>query len=737
MNEMNFVRAGTVAAPADGMEANDSRSWLRTPRVPVIAQYLRIARRRKWLVLGAMAVALAAGLIITLLMTPQYTAVITLEIQRENFNIVKVQGVEPESSPVDVEFYQTQYGLLRSQSLAERVATDLRLTDDQKFFEMFGARDAEPWFRNGRVIAGASTLQQRSRRAGEILLRHVNIQPVRLSRLVNVQFSSPDPEFSARIGNAWARYFIEATLQRRFDATSYARKFLEQRLDQLRGRLDESERLLVAYASRQGIINLPASVGPNGESQGERSLVADDLTALNRELAQATADRVKAESRLRGDGGLAPEALQNEAISGLRQRRAELTGEYSKLLVQFEPDYPTVRALQTQIQQLDRSIAREEGRVKSTLVEAYQAGADREKRLQQRVNVLKSGLLDLRRRSIQYNIYQRDVDTNRELYNGLLQRYKEIGVAGGVGANNISVVDPANAPERPSSPRLAINLFIALLLGLAAGAGLAIAAEQIDEAIADPTEVEEALQLPLLGTVPRVENESPLEALNDRKSPVSEAYLSIQTNLAFSTDHGVPRSMAVTSTQPGEGKTTTAFAIATSLARIGRKVLLVDSDMRSPSIHHLAGVENDAGLSNYLAGDDNLGALMKPGFAPGQKLLTAGPQPPNAAELLTGDRLSRLVRELIDEFDHVIFDAPPVMGLADAPLLASQVESLIFVIESHGTRSSMARLAVSRLRAAQGRIVGTVLTKFETKRAHYGYGYDYGYGYGKPTSAAA
>lgn len=736
MNHMNLRRGGTVATPTEWSSESAPRGFLRassTQAVPLLTQYLTIARRRKWLILAAVVSALVAGLVLTLLMTPKYTATTTLEIQRENYNIVKVEGVEPEASPIDMEFYQTQYGLLRAQSLAERVATDLKLANDQQFFERFGAPEAEKWFVDGRPRAGASSPQERTRKAGDILLRHFNVAPVRLSRLVNIAFTSPDPAFSVRVVNAWAEHFIETNLARRFDATAYARKFLEERLEQLRARLDESERRVVAYAARQGIINLPAGAGANAGEGGvaaERSIVVDDLVALNTALAQATADRVRAESRLRSQGGSVAEALDNQAISGLRQRRAELSSEYAKMLVQFEPQYPPARALQRQIQQLDAALAREEGRVKSTLAETYRASAEREADLRSRVSNLKGDLLDLRRRSIQYNIYQRDADTNRQLYDGLLQRYKEIGVAGGVGANNIAIVDRANLPERPSSPNLVLNMLVALVVGLLAGAALALAFEQVDEAIADPTEMEKALGLPLLGAIPKVATGDPIEALEDRKSPLAEAYLSVRTNLAFSTDHGVPKSLAITSTRPGEGKTTTSFAIANALARTDRKVILIDADMRSPSIHHLLNIKNDRGLSNYLAGDDDLIAAIQPGQSSKLEIMTAGPQPPNAAELLSSDRLGKLIRELLQRFDHVVFDAPPVMGLADAPLLGSQVEGTIFVVESHGTRASMARVSAGRLAAAQVHIIGSVLTKFESKRAHYGYGYDYGYGYG-------
>jgi capsular exopolysaccharide synthesis family protein len=278
-------------------------------------------------------------------------------------------------------------------------------------------------------------------------------------------------------------------------------------------------------------------------------------------------------------------------------------------------------------------------------------------------------------------------------------------------------------------------MILALLAGLATGIGLAFALEQVDEGIADPAEVEDKLGVALLGTVPRAADGDPVGALQDRKSPLSEAYLSLQTNLAFATDHGVPKTLAITSSSPGEGKTTTSYALSQFLARSGRRSLIVDGDMRSSSVHHLFGLKNDRGFSNYLSGDDDLATMIKPTSIEGLFVLTAGPQPPSAAELLSSDRLERMYAELLKEFDHIVVDAPPVMGLADAPLIGNSVEGIVFVIESHRTKKSMARVAISRLAAASSQILGVVLTKFDTKRAHYGYGYDYGYEYGYGTAA--
>ena len=707
----------------------------------ILEQYFRIARRWRWVILGAIAACVMLGLIVTLLMTPQYTATATIEISREADQVTNIEGVERDTSIADQEFYQTQYGLLRARSLAERVASELNLVDDPNFFEMFGfdgTEDPALQLTNGRYLAQGRA--GRLREATDILLAHISINPTRLSRLVDVAMTSPDAAFSARVANAWAENFITTNLDRKVQATSYGRDALQRQLAEYKERLDESQRQLVAYASNQQIINLPSQSGGDGTTTQERSIVVDNLAALNSALNEATADRIAAEARFRqaGGGGSSAQALDNTAINNLRQRRAELAAEYQQLMVRFEPGYPAAQAIQSQINELDRAITREESRVSNSVRAEFQQAQAREGALQQRVNALKGDYLDLRRRSIQYNIFQQEVDTNRALYDGLLQRFKEIGVAAGVGVNNISIVDTANVPENPSSPRLLINLFVSIVAGIGLGAALAVGLEQLDEAIADPSEVQRRLGLPLLGSVPKTaEDETPREALLDRKSELVDAYIAVQTNLAFTTEHGVPRSFSVTSTRPAEGKSTTSLALATMLARSGKRVILIDGDMRSPSVHHLGNVGHEHGVSNFLAGDNEYRSSIFRMEDLGLDAMTAGPIPPNAAELLTGDRMRQLIDLLHQDYDHVVVDSPPVMGLADAPLIAGHVEGVIYAVESHGIKSTQVKTALGRLQAARTRVFGAVLTKFEARKAHYGYGYEYGYGYGRDTETKA
>ena len=733
MNTVTFTPA--ERSFASGTANADAYSGPEFESAPLVAQYLNIALRWKWLILACVAIALIGGILLTLLATPQYTANTRLEITREASRIVNVQNVEPETSAVNMEFYQTQYGLLESRSVAERVARELRLVDNKNFFAMFGRDDL---FDAEGTVALAANRKERDRVAVEILLKQLEVSPLRLSRLVDLRWTSPDAAFSAQVANAWAAAFIQANLERRFEATAYARKFLEDRLEQLRGKLENSERQLVSYASDEAIINIPIGTGPDGQTQ-ERSLTADSLATLNEALSKATADRIQAESRLRSSGGAAQEALTNPAIAQMRQRRAEAAAEYSRLMTQFEPGYPPAQALAAQVRDLDASIAREEVRVRRSLQEGFNEAMGREQGLDQKVDSLKDSFLNQRRRSIQYNIYQREVDTNRQLYDGLLQRYKEIGVSGGVGNNNVSIVDPADPPERPSSPRPVLNILLSLIVGLAAGVGLALIRSQMDETLSDPADVERRLGVPLLGAIPMTKNEEPMEELLDPKSGLSEAYLSVQSSLTFASDHGIPKSIAVTSTRAFEGKSTTSYALANAIARSGARTILIDADMRSPSVNEMVGISNRKGLSSYLTGQNDIDSLLQSVEGRPMSFMAAGPSPTNAAELLRGPRFAHLLEELSKRFDHVIIDAPPVMGLADAPTIASSAEGLLFVIQAGAVKARVARRALDRLRQARANVIGTVLTKFDPRRAMFDYGYGYGYGsrYGEEASAGS
>ncbi|MGE5500711.1 MAG: GumC family protein, partial [Ignavibacteriales bacterium] len=413
-----------------------------------LVEYWRLVLKHRFVVLGAFVGAIAIGLAYTLLTTPIYTAKTTLQIDREATKVLDMEDVTPAEMQTGDEFFQTQYGLLKSASLAQRVVDDLGLASPA-FLKAMGAEAPKD-------NTSKAALREK---AAKLVERNVHVEPVRGSRLVDVAFDSPSAQLSARVANGIADSFIESNLERRYESASYARNFLEQRLAQVKSRLEDSERQLVAYAAQQQIINVavPAS-GENGgaEQTASQSLTAADLIGMNTALDAARADRIRAQERWRqaskANAASLPEVLQSPTIQALRQQKAALAAQYQDKLSVYKPDFPVMVQLKAQMDELDKQIGAETDTIRRSLQNQYQVAAQQEASLSRQVDSLKHGVMDLRNRSIQYNILQREVDTNRTLYDGLLQRYKEVGVAGGVGANNVSVVDRAQPPGKPSKP---------------------------------------------------------------------------------------------------------------------------------------------------------------------------------------------------------------------------------------------------------------------------------------------
>ena len=450
-------------------------------------------------------------------------------------------------------------------------------------------------------------------------------------------------------------------------------------------------------------------------------------------MSAAKSDRIAAEQRFRQAAGAQSNvaAISDPTVQGLGQQRAALEAQYQQKLSLYKADFPEMVQLRSQIDSLSTEIARQRssvsGSTSNSLRADYQAALARENALQAKVNEGKAGLLALRERSIQYTILQREVDTNRSLYDALLQRFKEVGVAGGVGANVVSVVDRAQVPGGPFKPNLPLNIMIGLVIGLLLGLGTAFSIEWIDDTIKTPDDVGTKLGLASLGVIPGVgKGVAVREQLEDPRSQVSEAYQSVRTALQFSTDHGVPRSLLITSTRASEGKSSTALALAQTLASLGASVLLIDADLRKPTFRGPSSTSQ--GLSSLLAGSEKVAECVHPTQMERLFLLPSGPIPPNPAELLASGRFKEILDEALTRFDHIVIDSPPVLGLADAPMLASSTEGTLMVIEAGAIRRAAALNAVNRLRASEARLMGAILTKFNALKVGYGYGYGYGYG---------
>jgi capsular exopolysaccharide synthesis family protein len=698
----------------------------------LLVEFWRVIRRRKWLILCVAVASMLLGGLATLMTTPLYTATIRLQIDRSVAKVVETGSVLPVEGS-DAEFLRTQHELLRSRAMAERVASALNLGNDPEFlrprgFSILGA------LRGLLTIASPPPESQPApdkaalaRAAAGVVLANRSVRAVAGSRLVDIAYSDPDPSRAQRVATAFADAFIASNLDKRFEANAHAKAFLEDQIKQAKLRLEDSERTLLAFAQKEQIVVVTEKT----------SIAENNLASANATLGALISERIKNQqlwTQVESANAIdLPQLLSNSVIEGLRGRRNALAAEYKEKLETFKPGYPAMIQIENKIKEIDRQLAAEVKTIKAALKAAYEASLSQETEMKKRIETLREEALDLQKRSIQYNILKREVETNRTLYDGLLQRSKEVEVAGGAGANNIFVVDRAELPGAPSSPQLSRSLLLSLLGGLGAGVLAAYVLERLDDTIASPAEIERITGLPTLGIIPKVigPNVVETEFVNPR-SEISEAYRSLCASLQFSTENGLPKTLFVTSGGPSEGKSLTSLAIARHFATMGLKVLLVDADLRSPSLHTKLGRRNAIGLGDYLAGRCNPPETFQGTSLPNLAFMPSGAVTANAADLLAGSRLFSLLSTGLEVFDLIVLDGPPVVGLADAPLLSSAVSASVIVVGAGQVRAGIVRTALARLRYARGTVIGTVLTKFDPKRAGYGYGYGYGYaGYGQ------
>ena len=696
--------------------------------------YWGILVKRYRLIAAIMAGVVAVALLQTLMTQPLYRASALMQVEKEGPPIVATQGAMPYYDGWDPEFLNTQYELLRSRALAERVANELNLNAQA----LEGLNDPG-WI--GRVLALLRPTQKTKQSPSEtmtppgqtegllkqatgVIQGGLNVVPIKESRLVRLDFDSPDPAFSVRVVNAVAEGFIASTLERRMGTTSYAKTYLEDQLKQTKLKLEDSERKLVEFAQKENLVN----TGGEGAS-----LATQNLTDLNASLADAQSQRIRAEARWRqasAGGAMPSDMLAASGMGGLQQQRAALQTQYQQKLQVFKPDYPEMLQLKGQIDEVNRQIGAEMASIRASVKAEYDAATRQEGMLKGQINALRGQALDVDGRSIQYNILKREADTNRQLYDSLLQRFKEVGAAGDVRSNNISIIDRAQQGWR-FKPNLRMNLMYGILAGLLLGVLGAFLLEFFDDTLKTPEDLEQKLRLPVLGIIPKTgPKQSLVEASVDPRSAFSEAYRSVRTALQFSTDHGVPRSLLVTSPSAAEGKSTTALILARNFAQLGKRVLLIEGDLRNPSLHRTLGLRSELGLSNLLSGANSLAEVTRSTANEGLEVILAGPLPPNPAELLSGSKFVSMLTVASERYDQVIIDGPPVLGLADSPILGNLVEGTLLIVTSGKTRISTAQMALKRLLSARSRVVGALLTKYDAKSAGYGYKYEAYYAYG-------
>ena len=675
--------------------------------VSPLEHYFDVARRKWKLIASILLISLLLGLVVTMLTTPQYRSTARIEISQIDTNVTNVDGLDEEVLVTGNTYLQTQYELLESRSQAERVARAARLQRDPIFLEAYG-------------FSPEATISMRAIIA--ILLRDVTIDSVVGSNLVDIRFTSPDRELSSKIANTWAQQFLAGNLDRRFGANIQAREYLSERLAEVRTNLEKSERELINYATDQQLVRIGDS-SQGGTAGVSRTLVSDELETLNTQLANATAARIAAETAQASPRSASSETLGS--VAAFRRQLATARAELANVSTTLGDEHPDVIALRSQVAELEAAIADENRRASSEARSSVSSARANEQALRERIANLKREYLGEQQAGVRYAILDREVRTNRELYDALLQQYKNLGAAG-VGRNNMSMVDPAEVSSTPVEPNLLSNLLIFLALGTLVSAGIIFAIESIDNGFKDTSGIESELGVPLLGAIPRISGADPGEELQMRSSEIYEAYTTTRSNLSFLTSHGMPETLMLTSSRAAEGKSLSAFALSKLTADQGKRVLLIDGDMRNSGLGKYIDIENAAGLSNLLSGEqlENYGLIKA---SEGKfDVLPAGRIPPNAAELLAGPALSRLIGELRSRYDHIVIDGPPVLGLADVQEMGRVVDGALMIVETGGSKRRAVRQALNRVRQSGTRVYGVLMTKVPEDGLHYGYGYGYG-----------
>lgn len=735
--------------------------------------YWRILRSRRWTVLSALFVILTLVAIYTAREKPVYQASSMLEIEQENPNLITVQQLFQVQGVSD-DYLNTQYKILKSDSLARQVIQKLHLDQVEEFNP---PKQAWPWgtqttdaMSNPRLPADPAHEQGVLKNFESSL----GIDPVLRSRLVGVSFDSQDPKLAASVVNALVANYIQQNLEAHWQASQQASAWLSQQLDGLKIKLEKSEDNLQQYAQANGLLFLESAQGQN------ENIVDQRLRELQDELTQAQGDLYQKSSLYHlvqsGDYAALPGVFDNKMMQDLTVKLAGLEQEKAQLAPNFKPSYPKMKEIQSQIDRIQAFVTQQQQQAARHIEDEYLAAQRRVVLIGQAFQQQQKQANVVAEESVEYNILKREVDSNKQLYEGLLQRLKEAGVSAGLKASNIRVVDLAVPPVNPVKPRIALNLALGLIVGLTLGVGLAVVQEHWDNTLKTPEDIEHFLGMPALAMIPSggvanhpkdgrrvslpqgvgetagVSLEASLkkESTNGwlrmdsgllQHSALSEAFRSLRTSVLLSTASRPPRSLVIVSAEPSEGKTTTCNNLAISLAQLGKRVLVIDGDMRRPSLHEFFHVPNSAGLANYLTEEIDWRGLAQPSGLAGLDCLVCGPVPPNPSELLFSTRMRGLIGEASAAYDIVLLDSPPLLNVADGRILSTMVEGTIMVVRGSATPREMVRRAEIYISEVGGRLLGVVLNDVDLRRDGYYYSrYDYYYSdgaddrHGKPSA---
>lgn len=718
-----------------------------------LRDYIEVLLRRRWLVLGILFFIFVSVLIFSLSAQKLYRAVGVIEVSTESQKITKFEDVVDETLRSQ-ELIATQVSLLKSNTIAERLVAELNLKehpifDGDKKDGIIGIRWLKAFIRDF-IQKDVENLPQNTiltesmedKRLIDFVQQNLQVSPSRNSMIIEVSFISPSRQLSQDIVNHLMEEFVAWKMDQKVDSSIKAREYLMKQIDRAKINLEASEEKQHQFARAAGIVSMDSRLNS----------VFRQLEDINAAVGQAEANLIEKQTQyhqaLQDGAESLPQVLNSPLINSLKSEYAALRSEYENLIIVFHEDYPDVKAIASRMESINDQIKNESEKIFNGIRHDYLSAAARFESLQTNVEEKKLQALELNEKATQYMIMFREVETNKAIYQSLLERAMEIESMAGISPANIQIVDKASLPIFPAKPNVRLNLMLGVVIGLMAGIGLAFTVEYFADTITNPDQISDRFQIPILGVVP-LETETknyPLEYIfsHDPRSPISEALRTSKVSIQLSGSGSNAKCIGITSTSPSEGKTTIAANLAQTFAGAGEKVLLIDADLRKPRIHKVfkavGATENGHGLSSFLAGVHRNNFVFKTEIK-NLFFIPSGPIPPNPVELLASNRMTQLLEKLAERFDRIILDTPPHLGFADILVLSRQVGGIILVSSiGESTRDGLRHFKKSMLNV-KGTVLGCIVNKINLNqrygyRSYYKYYKAYNYDYGGKTKNA-
>jgi capsular exopolysaccharide synthesis family protein len=687
-----------------------------------LRDYWRILLKRKWWCLGFLALTVGIAWLINTYSTPIYQATATLRVSSEPGAFVGGRDAVNPWLRDDDRSQETIFNIMRSRSLAKRVIKILNLKDYPGFMpkEPEGAEKISPEEAESNSVG--------------IFLSNLKTDPIRKSDLVRISYSSSDKDLAQKIVNVFTEEYMQFEIDCKNQSFTQIRQWLGKQIAQLGDRVEGSQRKLYQYGGAGEILS----------QEDKDNVVFQKYMELNGLLTKASADRITKESQyhqISKMGAAASPITNNPLVLELRKQISTESAKVAGLRKIYLANHPKLMAEEANLQGLQSRLTSEIKNIRATVEADYGVARRAENLITEALEAEKQKIADLQKKLVQYKILKRDVDANEELYKGLLSRMKEAAISSTMVSSVLSVIDPAETPLFPSSPRKFRNMALAIVMGLMGGVFLAFIIEQFDDTIKTVEEAETVCQLPILGIVPLLRRNKGLALLgqgtgaanpepglipyNNLRSIVADAIFGVRTSVLLSGPAGPPATIMVTSPNPSEGKSTMAANLAISLAIDGRKVLLIDADMRQPSIHKFFNLPPMPGLSDAITGSAAYKDVILPTEIPNLSIITAGTTPPNPASLLGSKVFKDTLESLREEFQHIIIDTPPTLGMPDSRILSPSIDSAILVLKYHSTRRETARAARLMLSQVHTKLIGVVLNQVSSQGNGYSGYYKY------------